>query len=77
MGSCRFVPFMALPSSVHDVHYSLTRCSVVLSVVVYLMPHETSYVEFLRVRKIPLQQLPVAQLPEVQPELQRQAETDR
>ncbi|KAL4450591.1 hypothetical protein ABPG77_000947 [Micractinium sp. CCAP 211/92] len=45
--------------------------------VVYLLPHETSYVDFLRVRKIPLQQLHVPQLPCVHPELQREAETDR
>ncbi|KAL4439662.1 hypothetical protein ABPG75_002663 [Micractinium tetrahymenae] len=46
--------------------------------VVYLLPHEASYVDFLRVRKIPLQQAPLAKLlPDVQPELQRQAETDR
>ncbi|KAL4439653.1 hypothetical protein ABPG75_002654 [Micractinium tetrahymenae] len=46
--------------------------------VVYLLPHEASYVDFLRVRKIPLQQAPLAKLlPDVQPELQRQAEADR
>jgi ATP-dependent RNA helicase DDX55/SPB4 len=46
--------------------------------VVYLLPHEVSYVDFLRVRKIPLQQAPPVQnLPDIQPTLQRLAETDR
>jgi hypothetical protein len=46
--------------------------------VVYLLPHEISYVEFLKVRKIPLQQTALAgELPQVQAELQRHAETDR
>ncbi len=46
--------------------------------VVYLLPHEASYVDFLRVRKIPLQQAPLAKsLPDIQPTLQRLAETDR
>ncbi|KAI7845551.1 hypothetical protein COHA_000842 [Chlorella ohadii] len=46
--------------------------------VVYLLPHEASYVDFLRVRKIPLQQAPLANsLPDIQPTLQRLAETDR
>ncbi|EFN51763.1 hypothetical protein CHLNCDRAFT_59105 [Chlorella variabilis] len=46
--------------------------------VVYLFPHETSYVEFLKVRNIPLQQAALARaLPDVQPIVQRQAETDR
>lgn len=45
---------------------------------VYLLPHEASYVDFLRVRKIPLQQAPLcAQLPDLQPAVQRHAETDR
>ena len=44
----------------------------------YLLPHEASYVDFLRVRKIPLQQAPLAErLPDLQGALQRQAETDR
>ncbi|KAL4854012.1 DEAD-box ATP-dependent RNA helicase 18 [Chlorella vulgaris] len=46
--------------------------------VVYLLPHEITYVEFLKVRKIPLQQTALAgELPQVQAELQRHAETDR
>lgn len=46
--------------------------------VVYLLPHESSYVDFLRVRKIPLQQAPLfSQLPNVQLSLQQQTETDR
>ncbi|PSC74559.1 DEAD-box ATP-dependent RNA helicase 18 isoform A [Micractinium conductrix] len=46
--------------------------------VVYLLPHEASYVDFLRVRKIPLQQAPLSQqLPDLQSALQRQSETDR
>ena len=46
--------------------------------VVYLLPHEASYVDFLKVRKIPMQPAPLAQqLPDLQPVLQRQAETDR
>ena len=45
---------------------------------VYLLPHEASYVDFLQVRKIPMQPAPLAQqLPDLQPVLQRQAETDR
>lgn len=49
-----------------------------LSAVVYLLPHEASYVDFLRVRKIPLQQAPLSQqLPDLQSALQRQSETDR
>ncbi len=46
--------------------------------VVYLFPHETSYVEFLKVRKVPLQQAALAYtLPDVQPSVQRLAESDR
>lgn len=62
----------------HHQRCMLTGCSPFASfAVVYLLPHEINYVDFLRVRKIPLQQMPSAQLPHVQPELQRQAETDR
>lgn len=61
------------PTHVFDQCWSVLCCAVV-----YLLPHETSYVDFLRVRKIPLQQAFLAkQLPDVQPALQRQAETDR
>lgn len=52
--------------------------SVRHTAVVYLLPHEISYVDFLQVRKIPLQPAPLPKtLPNIQPTLQRLAETDR
>lgn len=47
--------------------------------VVYLLPHETSYVDFLRVRKVPLAEAPAprAPPPDLAPALRRQAESDR
>lgn len=51
-----------------------------IQTVVYLLPHETSYVEFLKVRKIPLHEADdagAAPLPDLQAAVQRQAETDR
>jgi hypothetical protein len=62
----------------HVIYGNLLSSQPSVCAVVYLLPHEASYVDFLKVRKIPMQQAALEEAPpDIQPLVQRQAETDR